>query len=52
MGRIVAGLAIAQLWTGGALNYTLKDGRCVGEERARWVTGVAGVISRPRISPG
>jgi hypothetical protein len=37
-------------WTGGTLNYKLKDGRWVGEEMGRWMTRAP--TSRPRISPG
>jgi hypothetical protein len=38
-------------WTGGVLNYKLKDGKWVGEEVGRWMTGVP-LISKPRMSPG
>ena len=37
-------------WTGGTLNYKLKDGKWVGEEMGRWMTRAP--TSRPRISPG
>ncbi len=38
-------------WTGGVINYTLKDGKWVGEETGRWMTR-APVTSTRRISPG
>ena len=37
-------------WTGGTLNYKLKDGKWVGEEMGRWMTRAP--TSRPRTSPG